>query len=358
MAVDVTKAAQRNPQQAAQMFGQMTRQNFQMLPAIAAAESSTVSFNIPKVRLTSRIRVMVEATLTVTHASATTYTPAAFAPFSLLRNVSLDMNNGFKPFSVSGLQLYMYSLMTIDADVMTAQTSGRGKVVQGLTASSGGTANKVRFLIDLPLTLNDRDPVGLVLTQNQETTVTVTLDFNAASSLLASTSGYTLALSNFILTPMVESFTIPAVPDAFPDLSILKLVQSSKQVISGAGTQTFKFPVGTTFRKFAFYVEDSSGGVADTSITSDIQILFNQADNPYKINPRVLAMYNHEQFRKPLPQGMYAFDFSYQGIANYGGTRDYIETEKLTEYWLQFDVAAAGNITVVYETLSRLRTGQ
>lgn len=343
------------PAQAAQLFGQMTRQNWQMLPAIAGAESSTVTFNIPKVRLTSRIRVMFEATVTVTHASATTYTAGAMSPFTFIRKANIDMNNGFAPFNVTGGQLYLYSLMRDNAAILTPATSGRGKVVQGLTASSGGTANTVRFVFDLPLTLNDRDPVGLVLSQNQETTITVSLDIDTVAHLFSSTSGYTIVASSIVLTPMVETFSIPATQDAFPDISVLKLVQAAKQTVSGSGLQTFKFPVGTTYRKFAFYLEDSSGGVTDASITSDIELIFNQADRPYKINPKILAAINHEQFGTTLPAGVFAFDFSYQGLSNYGGARDYIDTERLTEMWLNVNAAAAGTLTVVYETLSRLK---
>lgn len=344
------------PQQAAQFFAQMTRQNYQMIPAIAGAESSTVAFQLPKVRLTSRVRFMFEATLKVTHSSATSYTAPDVGPFAVIRGVSVNLNNGFSPFKVSGKQLYMYSLLRDNASILTPTTSGRGKVVQGLTASSSGANNTIRFIADLPLTLNDRDPVSLILTQNQETTVDVSIDIGAASSLLASTSGYTAVLSNIIITPMVESFSIPAVKEAFPDLSVLKLVQGATASIPGSGIFTYKFPVGMTYRKIVFLVEDSSGGVDDADLTGDIELLLNQADRPYKINPKILAAINQEQFGVTLPAGMYAFDWSYQGIANYGGTRDYIDTERLTEFWLQFNPAAAGNLTVVYEVLSRVES--
>jgi hypothetical protein len=343
------------PQQAAQYFAQMTRQNLQMLPATAGAESSTITFNLPKVRLTSKIRVMVEAVLTATHASATSYTPATFGPYELIRKVSIDMNNGFSPFSVSGKQLYMISLLDEQSNTFRPATTGRGRTVQGVTSSTGGAPNTIRFMMDLPLTLNDREPIGLVLTQNQETTVTVTIDTNNAASLLASTTGYTLALSNFVFTPMVESFAIPALAQAFPDLSILKLVQAASQTISGSGEQTFKLPTGQTYRKLAFLIENSSGGVADTDLAGNIELVFNQADTPYKVSPKMLAAINHSQYGQTLPNGMYAFDFTYQGTPNYGGSRDYVDTERLTEFWLKFNAAAAGNVTVVYETLSQLK---
>lgn len=356
MASNQASGTRVSPAQAALNFAQMTRQNYQTLPAIAGAPSSTVTFNLPKVRLTSRVRVMVEAVLNVKHASQTSYTPAALAPYTMFRKVAIDMNNGFSPFNTSGKELYMYSLMSQDANILSPKTSGRGKVVQALGASASGVDNTVRFLLDLPLTLNDRDPIGLVLTQNQETTVTITLDIDKADTLVKDTAGFTLDLKNIVITPMVETFSVPALAEAFPDLSVLKLVMSTRQAISGSGPQTLKLPTGQTYRKFAMLIEDANGGVIDSDLTGDLEIVFNQADTPYRINAKTLAAINHEQYRMPLPQGIYTFDFSYQGVAGYSGSRDYIDTERLTEFWVKFNAKNAGNVTVVYETLTRLRS--
>lgn len=345
-----------SPAQRAALFAQATRQNIQPLPAIAGAEDSTVSFNLHKVRLTSKLRLMVTATLTATHATETSYTPAAFAPWTLLRRVVVEINNGFGPYNLSGRELYFYNLTRGDAGTLARQTSGRGRCVQGLTASSSGTANTVRFVVDLPFTLNDRDPMGLLLTQNQETVVSCQVDIANAAAIAPASTGYTFALSNIVITPIVETFSIPITPDAFPDLSILKLVHSKREAIDGAGVVTVSLPVGNTYRKLIVFVEDASGGVADSDISGNMELVFNEADIPYRIPPAALAAINQEQFDTTLPQGLYVFDFSYQGLANYGGARDYIDTERLTEFWLRFTAANAGNVTVVYETLSRLRS--
>jgi hypothetical protein len=57
-----------------------------------------------------------------------------------------------------------------------------------------------------------------------------------------------------------------------------------------------------------------------------------------------------------LANGIYVFDFTYQGLEGYGGARDYIDTEKLTEFWLKFQAAETGKITYVRETLARLQS--
>lgn len=337
-------------------FAMATRQNWQMLPAISGELNSTISFNLPKVRYLSKVRLLVEAVITATHASNTTYTPAPFAPFSLLRKVSMDINNGFSPFKLSGKELYLYSLIRNNAGVYDVKNSGRGRVVQGVTAGASGEANTVRFVADLPVNVNDRDPIGMILLQNEETVVTVTVDFADVEGLAPATSGYTFAVSNIKVTPMVETFSLPVARDAQPDISVLKLVHSTTQTISGSGVQTLALPVGNTYRKLAVYIEDSSGGESDADISGNFELVMNQADIPYNIKPSVLAAINQEQFDTILPQGLYVFDFSYQGLSGYGGSRDFIDTERLTEFWFRFNASAAGRITAIYETLSRLRT--
>ncbi len=345
-----------SPAERAQLFAQMTRQHWQTDGAIAGAASGTTKFRLNKVRLTNRVRVEIAFDLTVTHASETVYVPAAFAPFTAIRRVAVDMNNGFNPFIVSGKELAMYSFMNDYSSVLDPATSGRGKVVQPLIASSGGTVNKVRFLMDLPLSLNDRDPVSLIVTQNQQTNVDVTIDFDAATALLGVTTGMTVTMTNITVTPMQETFSVPPVPEARPDIGILKLVQSTNESLSGSGVKTIKLPTGMTYRKIAWFVEDASGdGFDDSDFTGNFEIVLNQSDNPYVIKPSILAAINHEQFRNVLPAGMYAMDFSYQGISNYGGLRDYVDTEQLTEFWLRFNAPAAGNIYFVYETLAKLQ---
>lgn len=361
-AANVEQVKNISPAQRAQFFAQMTRQHMQMMPAIAGAENSVVSFNLNKVRLTSRIFLIIEGTVKVTHASATTYNPNAFAPFTFIRNVSVEINNGFRPFNVSGRELYWYNLTRAFANqiVPVIDTAGnlpvRTRNYLGKSASSSGADNPMRMVLELPLTLNERDPIGLILTQNEETVVTVTVTFGSGSDLLAAgQTGYTVAVNNITVTPMVESFSIPPVKEAFPDLSIIKLVQSTRESVSGAGQFTLKLPVGLTYRKLLVFIEDANGGVADTSISGNFELIFNNAEYPYQISPKALSALNQVMYNQVLPNGLWVFDFTYQGLANYGGARDYIDTERLTEFWFKFNAPAAGNVTAVYELLSRLR---
>ena len=346
-----------SPQLRAAKFSAMTRENIQTLPSLTATERQTVSFNLPKARLLARVQLLVDAEVKVTHATETSYTPATFAPYTLLRQVQVDMNNGFSPFKVSGDELYMYNYMYHNARVLRRSTTNENAAVfQQVRASSDGTVNRIRFVADLPISLNSRDPIGLIMLQNEELVVTVTIDVDEASKLLLDATGYTVELVRMNITPVTYTFTIPIVPEAMPDLSVLKLVHSTVKDIPGGGITTVKLPVGTTYRKLMVWIEDANGiGLKDTDLQGDFELVFNQADIPYRVNPSVLRIENIRNFGHVLPQGLFIFDWSAQGQTNYGGSRDYIDTERLTEFWLKFSTMTSGKVKLVYETLSKLR---
>ena len=341
------------PQLRAAKFLAMTRENLQTLPKVAGVENATVSFELPRARLLARIQLLVEARFTVTHATATEFTPATFAPYNLLRRIQVDLNNGFSSFKISGADAYLYNMMHFNSHTFERSTDPHAQVYMTNAAAAGGAVNNLKFIVDLPIALNDRDPIGLILLQNEETMVTVSVDIGRALDLVTGT-GFTVDLEFINITPVLQTFTIPVDPEALPDLSILKLVHSLTKEIPGGGITTLKLPVGLTYRKLILLIEDAAGGIPEDRITSDIDILFNQADRPYTVNPKVLRALNIRSFGKVLPVGVYVFDWSDQGLTNYGGSRDYIDTERLTEFWVEFGTDTAGRVKVIYEVLSRL----
>ena len=351
------QARQVSPQERAAMFNQLTRRNWQNLGTRTVAENGTVSFDLPKARLLKGLKVMVEATVRATHASLTTYAPHEDAPFNFLRRAEVSINNGFSPFSISGqsLQLYNISLNDDGVQLMARNTVGRHRVVQGLVSSAGGVDNIVRFGLELPVMVNPRDPVGLVLLQNEETLVTVNFTVGTRADLAPDAAGFTYVLSNIRVTLLSDTFTIPVVHEAFPDISILKLVHERTETVI-AGENIIRLPIGLTYRKLGFiHYTAAPIRATDANITSPIELIFNQAEIPYRILPQELANVNTEQYGAPLPMGMFMFDFSDNGKVNLGSARDYVDTERLTEFWLKFNSSIPGTVRIMYEALSRLR---
>ncbi len=338
--------AQITPAQRAELFALHTRQHIMELPALTGlGPDRTVSFSLPKVRLLSKIALVVEGNLVIGTAAATAL--ARFSPYSILRRVQVSINNGFNPVNLSGGETFITNIARHNGVVHKPIAGNERTVAPGLTVAS----HPFRFTAEYPITLNERDAVGLFLLQNEETVVTVNVDIGPLSSLVTPGATTVLSVTDFRITPVLETFSIPAVPNAFPDISILKLQQSQLNEAPTSGVMTIRLPVGTTYRKI--FID-----CGDIVLTSPIELVLNQADTPYSITPRYLRAKNEEMYGDEMPANVYALDFSYQGIANLGGLRDYIDTERLTEFWLRFTVpagAAGRQVTTIFETLSRLR---
>jgi hypothetical protein len=180
---DVNKTQQQQkitPAQRNNYFAQLTRQHIQRLPAKTWTEGSTISFELPRARLLAKIKLLVQATITATHSSETVFVPKTLAPFTLIKKVEVNLNNGFSPYVVDGLDLYFSNLLQNNGemvapviDTATVTDASRAKNVLGKTTSSGGTANRLQMILDLPLTLNDLDPAGLIMLQANDVLVNV-----------------------------------------------------------------------------------------------------------------------------------------------------------------------------------------
>lgn len=344
-------------QERAMYFAQATRQTFQTLPTQRAdAEQTTLSFNVPKARLLSKITLEVEAVATL-KSTASTIKKASMSPYAILRRIAFDLNNGFQPFIVSGKEMFLYSLNRFNPDVLLPTDNIRSISYVENGATAGGKDAKIKFNLTLPLTLNDRDAVGLFLLQNEETSVTVTVDVGQLKDAYELTSGNSdeVIFKSLSITPLVETFTVPPAEMARPDLSVLKIVQAKGESFSGGGQDIIKLNTGTIYRKLVLYFEDKDGKpLADADFNGNLELVFNTADIPISIKPSILSAKNHSDFGYPMPAGVYVFDWSNQGMPNLGGTRDYIDTERLTEFWLRFNAVKGGKVTIVPETLSRL----
>lgn len=350
--------------QRAALFAQATRQNMQMLPSqVASSGASTLTFTLPKARLLSKILLDCSFKVNMKHPSELDL-PATdvFSPYNLIRKISLDLNNGFSPYVIGGKEVAMLNMVHRGNATFLKQASENSIDTNAYGywknkgAAADGKENEIRFTLELPVTLNDRDSIGLILLQNEQTTTNLIVDLANGSDMFQNSDGYTCEITNAKITPMLETFSIPANSQAFPDLSVLKLTVSRNDSFVGAGQHIIKLSTGTIYRRLIFRLVDENGNpLDDTDLNGTIDLVFNQADSNYQIDPRMLRMLNTTQYGYTLPKGMYVFDFAYQGIVGLSGTRDYIDTERLTEFWLRFNTNGSGRCELISETIARLQ---
>ena len=334
------------PQQRMLNFGAWTRQHKQTLGMQRGTANSHIEFEVPKARLLSAINLYCKVTLQMENISGQLDVPGVNTDnqriklYDVLRRVSVNYNNGFAPFVGSGSDIATLNMLRNNAKAVMPSSEYN-------TLCPYGENNVYYFMLELPITLNERDTSGLVLAQNGQTLINFSADI--APDLFGN------AVKDIEITPELVTFSVPDNASAFPDLSVLKIVESRKENITAGGSTLVKLPTGQIYRKLIFKLEDSNGNpIKPEDITSNIELLFNTADVPYSVHPQIMRLRTVSEIGCALPEGYYAWDFSYQGISNYGGARDYIDAEKITTCELRFTSAKSGKITIISERISRL----
>ena len=341
----------------ARLFNNATRENVHMMAKKTVTEAlANVEFTFPKARLLSKVYMMVDAKIKVTGAEGAVADLPELLPYRILKRVGINLNNGFLPYNIDGEKLAMLNMIQMHPQMVMPSEKGTNCTFSGLTAGASGVSNDFSFCLEVPLTLNESVNTGLVLLQNSETMVQLTADIASPSDILVK-DGYTVEIEKVEITPALVTFTIPSISQAFPSLNILKLVSARTQTFAGSGENIIKLNVGTIYRKLVLYLTDENGNpLSDEDINGNIEIKFNTADTPYSINPRMLRYINSCHLGMVMPKGMYIFDFSTQGqIANCGGSRDLIDTERVQEFTVSFPSEKAGKITVISENLTQLK---
>ena len=348
-----------SPQQRALNFGAFTRKHMQTLGMKKGTANSHIEFEVPKARLLQAINLLCSVTLKG-EAKDRQFGGIndKLALYDVLRRVSIDYNNGFSPVVASGMDIAVMNMLRVDpASIIPTAIADKSlcsidspratyETEEYMTLENSDTI-KYYFYLEIPLTLNERDPNGLVLAQNGQTLINFSVDI--ASKVIDTD------VESIEVTPVLTTFSVPTHAEAFPDLSILKILDSRKETFVGGGSTLVKLPVGQIYRKLIIKLEDEEGNpINPEDITSNFELLFNTADIPYSVNPRALRLRTVSETGGKLPRGYYAFDFSYAGTPNYGGSRDYIDCEKLTTFELRFTSAKSGKVTIISEKISRL----
>lgn len=355
-------------QQRAMLFGASTRQHYQTLGSQTInGGAQSVSFRFPKSRLVAGVKLHVKGTLSASGAGEGFNWKHDLGIYDILRRVSIDFNNGFNPIVVAGSEMALINMLYPNPEMVLPSYTGNKTLCKAPASLEAGIDAEhgdydFEFVLDIPLTLNYRDPVGLILAQNGETSIDLICDFDNLSNLVVGDEysggiSYNGVYKNVKITPMITSYSIPADTRAFPDLSVLKVVDSRNEAVT-SGQNYIKLPVGMIYRKLILkFVDENGQPMKEEDITSNIELILNTADTPYSITPAMLRFENTRQAGMKMPEGVYFFSFDYQGMLGYGGSRDYIDTERVSEFAVRFTSGKVGKVYIIAEKLSRLIAG-
>lgn len=340
-----------------QFFSALTRKHTHTLPSHTTnLEHDTIEILLPKTRVLAKTYLMFEVDATIAHASEGEFTP--LQPYDLLKiipRINMDVNVGFMPVTLSAVELAMFNTIATHPDKIIG---GGNRLISTdkLTASSAGTKNTYKFVLEIKNTLNDNMLQGLIMLQNQSTSVTIRVDVGKISDILGGQAGYTATLNSVKVTPAITTFTIPVDDRAQPDISILKIMHSKTETFASGGDKTVYIECGHIYRKLIWYFEDTDGlPLTPDKFEGKMELRINTAGTPYSIPAELLQYMNIDEFGQKLPDGMYVFDFSSQSpLIGFGGNRDYIDTGKVTEFTFNFNTPNACKATLISERIARL----
>lgn len=331
-------------------FNKYTKKYMKPLTQKSVTESGSLSWELPRARYLSKIFVHLTGTYDLTHASETSIDTYGFGIYNFIKRLKLNLNNGFMPIDCSAFGLYTFM------NISKRGTTPVGTF--GTTASSGGTTNTVDVWVEVPIVLNERDPIGLLPLQNSEAYITFEMEFGALSDVF-STSSLTVDEVSLKAEITLETFSAPSDKNYQPDTSVIKMIHERLVPIQSATFREVMKSGGPTYRRILIYCASSNTTlepIANSNVDK-LSMIFKRSDVPYEVSGSWLRWMNEYEYGEALDTGMYVLDFASQGVPNLGNLRDVIDTELITDFEIAIDFdssISSGHVYMITEELARL----
>ncbi len=327
-------------------FLNATRQNIRKIGTMDYEAGNKVTKDLPRTGLLANLYVRVKGTLTVTPNSGTASLKPEYygKPYGLLDRLSLTANSGTDIVNTSGMGLAVRNMIA-ESSVLDLPANNLEEAVSGNPVFQFGTAsgdNATEFTLKIPVMINDRDPVGLILLQNGETLMTLGLDWANPTNLFDLTSDATVSFSGKAHVTM-EYFSVPANKEDYPDLSMAHTILEDKVDIDGTGDKEYTIPRGNIYMRVIHRAMLNASPAGFDDIDS-LRLVYNQSESPYHLDAHDALTIQRDRYKRDLPQGVFAWDWAYQGIAGLGGSRDFINSKQITDFLSVVDVGSGATL--------------
>lgn len=329
-------------------FNDATRREIQMLPqqSMSAAGGNTIRADLPRVGIVSHIYLAIRGSIVNGTAASTLPNPLGIC--SLLRNVRVTANNGNDIFNMSGVG-YNYLLRPILDVGSDPLPQNNGRTSPALTLS---TTQPFNLDMIIPIAINKRDPIGLIMLQSDQTLLTLNVTFESVANVV--TLNGTGGSVNCTVTPYVVFYTVPANQADWPVFNLLHQIVEDTQQISANGTFTYNWPRGD------IYIQTVHGfgiGVAPADNFSQVQLKMQQTtylqstDNPFLDIENNWNMIGQQRILGTIPFNL----MGSSGLGVYDLTRDTIDSAQLTDLATVVTATASGTFYTMRRQLVPLQ---
>lgn len=319
-------------------FGQNTRQNMRDMNTLAYGAGTTITGAFPRVGYLARVYYRFTGTITVTLGGGTATLDAA-GPYNLIDRIRVLANSGQDIYSTTGYGNYLLNVASIgqqgynprDAGFITSYAHSANVFAAGVA----GGANAWQFGGVIPIALNEQSEMGLILLQNEMAQTTLSMQFNQNVYSLSTSvapivvTGAATATATGTIYPMLETFSVPADPNARPDISWLHQILEFQQPIPSTGENTINLIRDNVYVDILHDV--ILNGVRNTNSIDRLRLVINQSDTPYDFQRNAALQLYRFQYHQDLPAGAFKFPLFYQGNPSFGDERDLVNGRATSE---------------------------
>jgi len=319
-------------------FSRSTRNKIVQLPRMSKpVGGGLTTIELPKTGFLARLWLSVRITT-----AGTITTQNALGASSAIRRVRVATNSGIDLFNVSGPG-YGYILQNLQE---LGGPNGRQPANQFNTALVTATTYNLDMVI--PIMLNLQDAVGLIMLQNEQLQVLLSIEWEADANVILTGGGTLTGTADTWL----EFFTVPVMAENYPPLNVVHQIIEDQIAVGAAGDYIYSVPRGNTYLQLGF------GYGFDTTPTDEWTRLImrvNQSDILYDLTPaamdqRIGYINNLTRIAGVIPLDLLGSD----GLGAYGSARDFINSALLTDFQAVLTASSARTLYVVRRMLMPL----
>ena len=317
---------------------QNTRRKILPLTQQALGANLMLTWDLPKTGLLAGIYLRIKCVLEGSAGVVNAYGMA-----SAIRQVRLYLNSGIDVFRMSGVGYHYILHDFLEHYIDVIPQAG------GTAAVSVATHNLDMFI---PVALNARDPVGLIMLQNEQTLCTLTVEFEAPATVGGDiTYGVTTTVE-----PTLELFTVPLDEADYPPLNMIHQILEEMQTLTAAtGDHDYVWPRGNT------YVQVLHGYGIKQSPADDwdrARLMVNQSETLIDYDPG-RATHEFNRFHgRARTLGVIPIDlFGSSGLGCYGSARDFFDSALVTDVLTRITLNAADDLWTIRRQLVDLGEG-
>lgn len=235
---------------------------------------------------------------------------------SIIRRVRLTANSGVDLINISGPG-YHWLLR----DMLDSEYVDPGNYTNGRSAVTATTATIDMYL---PISVNMKDTVGLFMLQNEQSILTLTVDWETDANVTS-----TGTFANFSCIPYMVSFTVPNDPRSWPSFKRVHQILEETQAVIGTSENTYAWQRGGTILQV---IHGLGFGVSGTDAWTRLKWRVQQSDYIMDIGPDMATMEFSQLRGRTRPAGVIPIDLiGTSGLGNYGKARDLFNTNKVTD---------------------------